>query len=111
MGSSSWVGAHVPFKKTSVFDQIAAVPCPAPSKYLMMAMQSSGAANIAFLKDRMVYHDDGLYKGEPTPDVYAVLDEFPHARRPVRKAWSICHGSSASAARWTMPRSAPASST
>lgn len=81
MGSSSWVGAHVPFKKTSVFDQIASIPCPAPSKYLMMAMQSSGAANIAFLKDRMVYHDDGLYRGEPTPDVYAVLDEIS-ARTP-----------------------------
>lgn len=81
MGSSSWVGAHVPFKKTSVFDQIASVPCPAPDKYLMMAMQSSGAANIAFLKDRMVYHDDGLYKGEPSPDVYDVLDEIS-ARTP-----------------------------
>lgn len=81
MGSSSWVGAHVPFKKTSVFDQIASVPCPAPDKYLMMAMQSSGAANIAFLKDRMVYHDDGLYKGEPSADVYDVLDEIS-ARTP-----------------------------
>ena len=81
MGSSSWIGAHVPFKKTSVFDQIASIPCPAPSKYLMMAMQSSGASNIAFLKDRMVYHDDGLYKGEPSADVYRVLDEIS-ARMP-----------------------------
>ncbi len=81
MGSSSWVGAHVPFKKTSVMDQIASVPCPAPSKYLMMAMQSSGAANIAFLKDRIVYHDDGLSQGEPTADVYHVLDEIA-ARTP-----------------------------
>lgn len=82
MGSSSWIAAHVPFKKTSVANQIASVPCPVPSKYLMMAMQSSGASNIAFLKDRMVYHNDGLYEGEPTADVYRLLDEIA-ARTPV----------------------------
>lgn len=76
MGSSSWVAAHVPFKKTSVLDQISSVPCPVPSKYLMMAMQSSGASNIAFLKDRIVFHDDGLIDSEPTPDTYRILDEI-----------------------------------
>ncbi|GGA87090.1 carbohydrate kinase [Brucella endophytica] len=76
MGSSSWIAAHVPFKKTNVFDQITSVPCPVPSKYLMMAMQSSGASNIAFLKDRIVFHDDGLIDSEPTPDTYRILDEI-----------------------------------
>ncbi len=81
MGSSSWVAAHVPFKKTSVMDQITSVPCALPDKYLMMAMQSSGAANIAFLKDRIVFHDDGLIDSEPTPDTYRILDEIA-ARMP-----------------------------
>ena len=81
LGSSSWIAAHVPFKKTNVFSQIGSVPCPVRSKYLMMAMQSSGASNIAFLKDRIVFHDDGLIDTEPTADVYRVLDEIA-ARTP-----------------------------
>lgn len=81
LGSSSWIAAHVPFKKTSIMDQIGSVPCAVPSKYLMMAMQSSGASNIAFLKDRIVFHEDGLTKGEPSADTYRVLDEIA-ARMP-----------------------------
>lgn len=76
MGSSSWIAAHVPFKKTNVLSQIASVPCAMPSKYLMMAMQSSGASNIAFLKDRIVFHKDGLIDAEPSIDAYRILDEI-----------------------------------
>jgi xylulokinase len=76
MGSSSWIAAHVPFKKTNVLTQIASVPCAVPSKYLMMAMQSSGASNIAFLKDRIVFHKDGLIDAEPSVDTYRILDEI-----------------------------------
>jgi xylulokinase len=76
MGSSSWIAAHVPFKKTNVFTQIASVPCAVPSKYLMMAMQSSGASNLAFLKDRIVFHKDGLIDAEPSLDTYRILDEI-----------------------------------
>ncbi|MGV3551663.1 xylulokinase [Rhizobium sp.] len=76
MGSSSWIAAHVPFKKTNVLTQIASVPCAVPEKYLMMAMQSSGASNIAFLKDRIVFHKDGLIDAEPSIDTYRILDEI-----------------------------------
>lgn len=82
VGSSSWIAAHVPFKKTSVLDQIGSVPCAVPSRYLMIAMQSSGANNIAFLKDRIVFHDDGLIDAEPSADTYRVLDEIA-ARMPI----------------------------
>ena len=82
VGSSSWIAAHLPFKKTSVLDQIGSVPCAVPSRYLMIAMQSSGANNIAFLKDRIVFHDDGLIDAEPSVDTYRVLDEIA-GRMPV----------------------------
>lgn len=82
VGSSSWVAAHVPFKRTNLLDQITSVPCAVPSRYLMMAMQTSGANNIAFLKDRIVFHDDGLIRGEPSTDTYRVLDEIA-ARQPI----------------------------
>lgn len=82
VGSSSWIAAHVPFKKVSVLDQIASVPSALPSRYLMIAMQSSGANNIAFLKDRIIFHDDGLLDTEPTPDVYEALDAIAARMRP-----------------------------
>ena len=82
VGSSSWIAAHVPFKKTSVLDQIGSIPCAVPSRYLMIAMQSSGANNIAFLKDRIVFHKDGLLDAEPSQDTYQVLDEIA-ARMPI----------------------------
>jgi xylulokinase len=82
VGSSSWIAAHVPFKKTSVLDQISSVPCAVPNRYLMIAMQSSGANNIAFLKDRIVFHKDGLIDAEPSQDTYRVLDEIA-ARMPI----------------------------
>ena len=82
VGSSSWIAAHVPFKRTNVLDQITSVPCAVPSRYLMVALQTSGANNIAFLKDRIVFHDDGLIRGEPSADTYRILDEIA-ARQPM----------------------------
>lgn len=86
MGSSSWISAHVPFKKTSVMDQITSVPCPVPSKYLMIAMQSSGASNIAFLKDRIVFHDDGLIDSNRRLILTGFSMRLPPAHLPERLA-------------------------
>ncbi|WP_316189899.1 FGGY-family carbohydrate kinase [Bradyrhizobium sp. SZCCHNS1054] len=76
VGSSSWIAAHVSYQKTNVFDQITSIPCAVPSKYLMVALQTSGANNIAFLKDRIVFHDDGLIETEPSVDTYDTLDRI-----------------------------------
>ena len=76
IGSSSWIGAHVPYKKTQLFSEIASVPCALPGRYLMMAMQSTAGASLAFLKDRVIYHKDALLKEAQQPDVYKVLDRI-----------------------------------
>lgn len=75
IGTSSWIGAHVPRKKTDVFRQIAALPCALPNRYLMMAMQSAAGANLSFLRDRILYAKDALLQNEAGPDVYRILDE------------------------------------
>jgi xylulokinase len=76
VGSSSWIGAHVPRKKTNVFAQVAAVPCALPGRYLMIAMQSTAGASLDFLKNRILYHDDELKNGSPPPDVFQRLDRM-----------------------------------
>ncbi|WP_374595049.1 FGGY-family carbohydrate kinase, partial [Aquabacterium sp.] len=60
IGTSSWVAAHLPDKKTSVTSQLAAVPCAVPGKYLAMGMQTAAGANLTFLRDRVLYHQDEL---------------------------------------------------
>lgn len=71
VGTSSWIGAHVPRKKTDVFAQVASVPCAVPGRYLMIATQSTAGASLDFLKDRILYHRDELPSG-----VYQVLDRI-----------------------------------
>ncbi|MRV70439.1 xylulose kinase [Duganella sp. FT92W] len=74
LGTSSWIGAHVPFKKTDVFSKIASVPCAVDGRYLAMGLQSTAGANLSFLRDRILFHPDELLSDEERPDVYEVLN-------------------------------------
>lgn len=76
LGTSSWVGAHVPFKKTDVRSKIASVPCAVNGRYLAMALQSTAGANLSFLRDRILFHPDELLSDEERPDVYEVLNKI-----------------------------------
>jgi xylulokinase len=76
LGTSSWLGAHVPFKKTDVRGKIASVPCAIDGRYLAMAMQSAAGANLSFLRDRILFNPDELLRDEEQPDVYRVLDRI-----------------------------------
>ncbi len=74
LGTSSWLGAHVPRMKTDVFSNIAAVPCAVSGRYLATALQSTAGANLSFLRDRILFHPDELLRDEERPDVYEVLN-------------------------------------
>ena len=60
LGTSSWIAAHVPRKKTDVFAQIASLPCAVPDRYLMTALQATAGANLTWLRDKIVEYDDPL---------------------------------------------------
>lgn len=74
LGTSSWLGAHVPSMKTDVFSKIAAVPCAVGGRYLVTALQTTAGANLSFLRDRILFHPDELLSDEERPDVYEVLN-------------------------------------
>ena len=76
MGTSSWLGSHVPFKKTDVGNRIASVPCAIRGRFLAMALQSAGGANLSFLRDRVLFHADELAGDEQRPAVYQTLDQI-----------------------------------
>jgi xylulokinase len=75
IGTSSWIGAHVPFKKTDPFRQIASVPCAVKGRYLAVALQSSAGSNLSFLCDKILFNDDELGVERPA-NVYSALDKI-----------------------------------
>jgi xylulokinase len=82
LGTSSWIGAHVPRKKTDIFSAIAAVPCAIPAKYLMIALQATAGGNLTFLRDSLFFPGDALSSERSPADFYARLDELAGGAPP-----------------------------
>jgi xylulokinase len=76
LGTSGWLGAHVPRKKTDLVSAIASVPCAVPSKFLMIALQATAGGNLTFLRDSVFFADDALGTGKAGPGFYGALDQL-----------------------------------
>jgi xylulokinase len=76
VGTSSWLAAHVPFKKTDIRSALASVPCAIPARYLLTALQATAGGNLSFLRDKILYHRDALLHGESVSDVYKIMDRI-----------------------------------
>lgn len=76
IGTSSWMAAHVPYKKTDAISSMASVPCAVPHKYLLTALQATAGGNLTFLRDQVLYHKDELLVEESVPDVFKVIDRI-----------------------------------
>ena len=77
LGTSSWIAAHVRRKKTDVAAGIASVPCAVPDRYLMTALQATAGANLTWLRDKVVEHDDPLIgAGHVTTSVFEAFDKI-----------------------------------
>jgi xylulokinase len=74
IGTSSWMAAHVPFKKTDVFSSLASVPCAVPGRYLLTALQATAGGNLTFLRDNLLYPKDELLPEAALPDFFKSLD-------------------------------------
>jgi xylulokinase len=79
LGTSSWMAAHVPFKKTDVLASLASVPCALPGRWLLTALQATAGGNLTWLRDNVLYHKDELLAEEEQPDVFKIFDQI--ARR------------------------------
>jgi xylulokinase len=76
IGTSSWMAAHVPFKKTDVLASLASVPCAVPGRYLLTALQATAGGNLTYLRDNILYHKDELLQETDVPDIFKVLDQI-----------------------------------
>ena len=76
IGTSSWIAAHVPFKKTDVLSSMASIPCAVPGRYLLTALQATAGGNLTYLRDNIIYHKDELLQEADVPDIFKVLDKI-----------------------------------
>jgi xylulokinase len=76
IGTSSWMAAHVPFKKTDIQYSLASVPCAVPGRYLMTALQATAGGNLTYLRDKILYNQDELMQEAGVPDIFKVLDQM-----------------------------------
>lgn len=76
IGTSSWIAAHVPFKKTDIASSLASIPCAVPGRYLLTALQATAGGNLTYLRDNIIYHKDELLQEADVPDIFKVLDQI-----------------------------------
>ncbi len=74
IGTSSWMAAHVPFKKTDIGSRLASVPCAIPDRYLMTALQATAGGNLTYLKD-VLFNPLGVVD-MPEKTVYQEFDRI-----------------------------------
>jgi xylulokinase len=66
----------VPFKKTDLFHNMAALPSAIPERYYIANEQETAGACLTFLRDNILYHKDRLLDESSLPDVYKIFDEI-----------------------------------
>lgn len=76
IGTSSWMAAHVPYKKTDIASSLASVPCALPGHYLLTALQATAGGNLNFLRDKIIYNKDELLQEAAVPDIFKYLDQI-----------------------------------
>lgn len=92
IGTSSWISAHVPFKKTDISHNFGSFPSPIPGRYLILTEQECAGKCLTWLRDNILYHKDELLMEECVPNIYKVLDKIvervpPGANRVIFTPW------------------------
>lgn len=75
IGTSSWITCHVPFKKTDLLHNLAALPSAIPGRYMLIDEQECAGVCLQFLRDNILFHQDELALGEKPPDAYQLLNQ------------------------------------
>ncbi len=76
IGTSSWLTCHVPFKKTDLFHNLAALPSGIPGRYLLTNEQESAGGCLQYLRDQVFFPQDALSAGVRPANVYKLFDEL-----------------------------------
>jgi len=76
IGTSSWLTCHVPFKKTDLFHNLAALPSGIPGRYLLTNEQETAGGCLQYLRDHIFFPLDALSSGTKPANVYNLFNEL-----------------------------------
>ncbi len=82
VGTSSWLTCHVPHKKTSLADNMAALPSPLPGRYFIANSQETAGACLEHLRDSLLFPDDALGTGPVPDDFWVRLEQLASEAQP-----------------------------
>lgn len=82
LGTSSWISAHVPFKKTDLLRNIASLPSALPGQYFIGDSQETAGGCLNWLRDGVLFGDDALGRHTPPDDVFPRLDALAESAPP-----------------------------
>jgi xylulokinase len=74
LGTSAWLAAHVPKKKTDIAHNMAALPAAIPGRYLLLNEQETAGACLEHLRDKLLYSDARIGQSSPPRDVFQRFD-------------------------------------
>jgi len=92
IGTSSWISAHVPFKKADVLHAIVSLPSSIPGKYFIANEQEIAGGILNWLRDNIIYHKDELLLEENLPDVFKIFDRIAEKVPPAATGLSALPG-------------------
>jgi xylulokinase len=82
LGTSAWLAAHVPRKKTDIAHNMAALPAAIPGRYLLLNEQETAGACLEHLRDKLLFSDGVLGQGPPPADVFQRFDQAAQSSPP-----------------------------
>jgi xylulokinase len=82
LGTSSWLTCHLPYKKTDVLHNMAALPSALPDRYFVVNEQECAGSCVAYLIDSLLYPQDSLDTGAKPADVHARIERLAATAAP-----------------------------
>jgi len=76
IGTSSWLLCHVPFKKTDLTHNMAALPSGIPGRYVLTNEQDCAGVCLQYLRDNIFFYPDPLSSGEKPVNAFRLFDEI-----------------------------------
>jgi xylulokinase len=75
IGTSSWIAAHVPKKKTDIVNNMASLPAAIPGRYLLLNEQETAGACLVHLRDKLFWAPDALANGKAPSNAFELFDQ------------------------------------
>ncbi|HET7143316.1 MAG TPA: FGGY-family carbohydrate kinase, partial [Anaerolineales bacterium] len=76
IGTSGWLTCHVPFKKTDLFHNLAALPSGIPGRYLLTNEQECAGGCLQYLRNNLFFPQDELSTGPNPSNIYKLFDQI-----------------------------------